>query len=136
MTTELPTPPEGAIVETNATELKTTELLETTPLLDDQLKQETQDLIKAIQTKAFSEAQKAGEFARDNYLEAVRKAREEVENLNLFEPDRIDEAIKGIQSEVEKDWGAIAKEVTTLGDRLNEAAKAAWDVLTSPRPEK
>ena len=131
MTTEPLTPPEGAIVETNATEL-----IETTPILDDQLKQETQDLIKAIQTKAFSEAQKAGEFARDNYLEAVRKAREEVENLNLFAPERIDEAIKGIQGEVEKDWGAIAKEVTTLGDRLNEAAKAAWEVLTSPRSEK
>lgn len=133
MTPDPLTPKDGALT---AIETETPPLLETTPLLDNQLKQETQDLIAAIQTKAASEAQKAGEFARESYLETVRKAREEIENLNLFEPERIDEAIKRIQEEVEKDWTSIAKEIGGLGDRLNEAAKAAWAVLTAPRSDQ
>ena len=133
MTTEPVTPEDGTLAELSP---ETTPLVETTPLLDNQLKQETKDLIAAIQTKAASEAQKAGEFARESYLETVRKAREEIENLNLFEPDRIDEAIKRVQNEVEKDWTTIAKEIGGLGDRLNEAAKAAWEVLTAPRLDK
>jgi acetyl-CoA acetyltransferase len=133
MTTDPLTPEDGALVEV---EPETTPLVETTPLLDHQIKQETKDLIAAIQTKAASEAQKAGEFARESYLETVRKAREEIENLNLFEPERIDEAIKRVQTEVEKDWASIAKEIGGLSDRLNEATKAAWEVLTAPRSDK
>lgn len=100
-----------------------------------EIKQETLALIEAIRTKAQSETQKAGDFARDSYLDAVRKAKEEVDKLNLFEPKRIDDALKQVQGEVEKDWDALAKQVTTLGDRLNEAAKAAWEKLTAPRSE-
>ncbi|HAC65703.1 MAG TPA: hypothetical protein DCF68_19765 [Cyanothece sp. UBA12306] len=94
---------------------------------------ETGALIEAIRTKAFSEAQKAGEFARDNYLEAVSKARQDIENRKLFDPEQIEDAMKQIQKEVEKDWDSIVKEVTDFGDRLNEAAKAAWDILTAPK---
>ncbi|ACK64703.1 conserved hypothetical protein [Rippkaea orientalis PCC 8801] len=97
------------------------------------IQEETTALIEAIRTKAFSEAQKAGEFARDNYLEAVRKARQDIESRQLFDPERIEEAIKQIQKEVEKDWDSVVKEVTGFGDRLNEAAKAAWDILTAPK---
>ena len=100
-----------------------------------EIKQETLALIEAIRTKAQSEAQKAGDFARESYLDAIRKAKEEVDNLNLFDPKRIDDALKQVQGEVEKDWDNLAKQVTTLGDRLNEAAKAAWEKLTKPRSE-
>jgi hypothetical protein len=100
------------------------------------LRQETLDLIEAIRTKAQSEAQKAGDFARESYLDAVRRAREEVERLDLFEPNRIEEAIKQVQGEVEKDWESLVKQVTTVGDRLNEAAKAAWEKLTASEPDK
>lgn len=100
------------------------------------IKEETLALIEALRTKAQSEAQKAGDFARDNYLEAVRRARTEVEKLNLFEPNRIEDAIKQLQGEVEKDWDTLVKQVADVGDRLNEAAKAAWEKLTAPTAEK
>ena len=100
-----------------------------------EIQQETLALIEAIRTKAQSEVQKAGDFARQRYLDAVRQAREEVDKLNLFEPQRIDDALKQVQGETEKDWDDLAKQVTILGDRLNEAAKAAWDKLTAPRSE-
>lgn len=128
MSTEPQTPQEGAIVEVETS----SELTSPPQPPANPVQQETQDLIRAIQTKAFSEAQKAGEFARESYLEAVRRARQEVENLDLFEPERIEEAIERIQGEVEKDWGRIASEVNRLGDRLNEAARAAWEALTKP----
>lgn len=105
------------------------------PETPSEIRQETLALIEAIRTKAQSEAQKAGDFARESYLDAVRKAKEEVDNLNLFDPKRIDDALKQVQGEVEKDWDNLSKQVTTLGDRLNEAAKAAWEKLTAPRSE-
>ncbi|BBA80166.1 hypothetical protein RGRSB_1778 [cyanobacterium endosymbiont of Rhopalodia gibberula] len=99
------------------------------------IKDETEALIKAIKTKAFSEVQKAGEFAIDNYLEAVRKARQDIERRQLFEPEQIEDAIRQIKKEIEKDWDSILKEVTSFGDRLNEAAKAAWDILTASKAQ-
>ena len=97
------------------------------------IKDETEALITAIKTKAFSEVQKAGEFAIDNYLEAVRKARLDIESRQLFEPEQIEDAIRQIQKEIEKDWDSIVREITSFGDRLNEAARAAWDILTASK---
>lgn len=97
------------------------------------LKAETKALLEAIQTKAFNEAQKAGEFAKKNYLEAVSNAREQVENLNLFDPERIESAIQQLQADVEKDWDNVVKQANDFGDRLSEAAKTAWEILTQPK---
>ncbi|MGK7954589.1 MAG: hypothetical protein AB4063_04910, partial [Crocosphaera sp.] len=67
----------------------------------------------------------------------------DIEERKLFDPQRIDEAVKYIQKEVEKDWegvvkewNTVVKEVSSFGDRLNEAAKAAWEILTAPSKDK
>ncbi|YAI82206.1 MAG: hypothetical protein ACQJCO_00950 [cyanobacterium endosymbiont of Rhopalodia sterrenbergii] len=99
------------------------------------IQDETEALIRAIKTKAFSEVKKAGDFALDNYVEAVRKARQDIERKKLFEPEQIEDAIRQIQKEIEKDWDSIVREVTSFGDRLNEATKAAWDILTASKPQ-
>ena len=39
-----------------------------------------------------------------------------------------------VQREGEKNFNSVAKEGSEIGDRLTEAAKAAWEVLTAPRP--
>lgn len=108
-----------------------------TPLEKDSVTDETQALIQAIQTKAFSEAQKAGDFARGSYLEFIRGAREQVESLKVFDPDNIESAMKQLQGDVEKDWTNVTRQFNDFGsqfndfgDRLSSAAKAAWEVLT------
>ena len=139
MTTEPNTTPEKYDVEV-ISQNKNLPLDDETALTNASQKQtmgqETQNLIEAIRTKAQSEAQKAGDFARDSYLDAVRKAREEIENLNIFDPERIENAIKQVQGEVEKDWDRLFKQANDLGERLNEAAQAAWEKLTAPRPQE
>jgi small-conductance mechanosensitive channel len=100
-----------------------------------QVKQETMALIEAIKTKAQSETQKAGEFTREKYLEAIRSARTEIDKLN-FEPERVEQSMQLLQKEMEKNWDALVKQVSQLGDRLSDAAQAAWDALTAPRSER
>ncbi|GBF82200.1 hypothetical protein [Aphanothece sacrum] len=117
--------------ETKTVNLEVVSTLTKEPAQD--LAKETLALIDTIRTKAISEAKEAGDFARDNYLTAVRRIREDIETRKLFNPERIDEAVKQLQKEVEKDWEGIVKEMTTFGDRLNEAAKTAWEILTAPR---
>ena len=106
-----------------------------TPLEKNSVIDENQALIEAIQTKAFSEAQKADDFARDTYLEFIRNAREQVESLNLFDPDKIDAAMKQLKEDVEKDWTNVTRQFNDFGDRLSAAAKAAWEVLTKSKEE-
>lgn len=101
----------------------------------DVVKQETKALIEAIKRRAQSEAKGAGELTRDTYLTAVRQARETIEQNKIFDPDRIEYTVKLMQMDAEKNWDALLKEVSVLGDRLSDAAKAAWDVLTAPRPD-
>ena len=105
------------------------------PLDKDSVIDENQALIEAIQTKAFSEAQKADDFARDTYLEFIRNAREQVESLNLFDPDKIDAAMKQLKEDVEKDWTNVTRQFNDFGDRLSAAAEAAWQVLTKSKEE-
>lgn len=101
----------------------------------DTLKNETKALIDAIKKRAQSEAQSAGTLTRDTYLNAVRQVRESIEGNQLIERDRIEHAFDMVQQEAQKNWDSVLKEVQELGDRLQAAAKAAWDVLTAPRPE-
>lgn len=126
--------------QTNPSENRSIEISERTNSLVEQnlpnesnvVRQETKELIEAITRKAQSETQKAGEFAQENYLEAVRNLRSEVEKLN-FDPERIEESIKLIQMDAEKNWEAVAQEFESFGNRLNEAAQAAWSILTAPQ---
>ena len=107
----------------------------------DDLKRETKALIDALKKRAQAEAaaatetaQSVGIMTRDAYLDAVRKAKESLEqNQLLLERDRIEYSMKLIQMEAEKNWESILNEVKEWGDRLSEAAKAAWEKLTAPR---
>ena len=100
----------------------------------DDLKSETKALIDALKKRAQIEAQSAGTLTREAYLNAVRKARETLEQNQLIERDRIEYSFELIQKEAEKNWQSVVKEVSELGDRLADAAKAAWETLTAPRP--
>jgi hypothetical protein len=98
-----------------------------------EVRNETEALLDAIKKRAQSEAQSAGDFTREAYLKAVRQAREAVEQNQLFEPERIEKSVAQLQQEAEKNWQVVVDEVTGLGDRLSEAAKAAWEKLMPPK---
>jgi hypothetical protein len=97
------------------------------------IKQETKALIEAIKKRAQSEIQAAQELTREAYLAAVRRAREATEETKLIDPDRLEQSVQLIQQEAQKNWQSIADEIQHLGDRLTEAAKVAWNVLTQPK---
>jgi hypothetical protein len=134
MNSEPYVPKESALVEVSP---ETNELVEKEMSGEtDDLKRETKALIDAIKKRAQSEAQAAGNLTRDTYLNAVRRARASVEQNKLVDPERIAYSMKLIQMEAEKNWESVVKEVATLGDRLADAAKAAWEALTAPRPRE
>ena len=95
-----------------------------------EIKNETMALIEAIRTKAQSETQKAGEFTKEKYLEAIHTLRDDIEKLE-FKPERIEESFRLLQEDAEKNWDSLAKQVSDLEARLNEAAQAAWEKLTA-----
>lgn len=107
----------------------------------EELKREMMALIDALKKRAQAEIQSANNLTHEAYLNAVNKAREAItqtrvkieENQPLLEKDRIEYSIKLIQMEAKNNWESVLKEVSTLGDRLADAAKAAWEVLTAPR---
>ena len=101
----------------------------------DDVKNETKALIDAIKKRAQVEAQSAGTLTRETYLNAVRQARQAVEDNPIIERDRIEHAFDMIQQEAQKNWDSVTKEFQDLGDRLQAAAQAAWDVLTAERPK-
>lgn len=126
-------PKERAIVEYNA---ETDALLESEMAgQTDEVKNETRALIEAIRRRAQAEAEGASNLTRDAYLTAIRSAKDAIEQNPLFERDRVEYSFKLLQMDAEKNWESIVKEVSTFGDRLADAAKAAWDTLTAPRPD-
>lgn len=120
-------PDTSAIVEVSP---ETNALVETEMADEsDQVRRETKALIEAIRRRAQSETQAAGDFTRDAYLNAVRQAREAIEQNQLIDPDRIEKSFELVQQEAERSWHSIVQEVTEIGDRLSEAAQAAWNTL-------
>ncbi|PMB17486.1 hypothetical protein [Fischerella thermalis] len=97
------------------------------------IKQETKALIEAIKKRAQSEIHTAQDLTREAYLASVRRAREVIEETKLIDPDRLEQSVQLIQQEAQKNWQSITDEIQRLGDRLTEAAKAAWNVLTQPK---
>jgi hypothetical protein len=115
---------------------QTTEMVESQMAGESQdVKDETAALIEALKRRAQSEAQSAGTLTRETYLSAVRQARETIEQNQLIERARIENAFEMVQNEATKNFESIVAEVQELGDRLQAAAQAAWDVLTAPRPK-
>ncbi|MEG4864898.1 MULTISPECIES: hypothetical protein [unclassified Microcoleus] len=88
-------------------------------------------VLDAIKTRAQAQVQDAGEVSREAYLKAVRQAREAVEQNKLVERDRIEQAVDDIQKQTEKNWHVVVGEIESLGTRLKETAKSAWNSLTA-----
>jgi hypothetical protein len=87
-------------------------------------------VVDAIKTRAQSQVQDAGEVSRDAYLKAVRQARQAVEQNKLIERDRIEQAVDQIQKETEKNWHVVVGEIESIGSRLTDASKSAFQALT------
>ncbi|WP_414544879.1 hypothetical protein [Nostoc sp. CCY0012] len=100
----------------------------------DELKRETKALIEALKRRAQSEAESAGTLTRETYLNAVRQAREAIEREKLIERDRLENTWASMQEETEKNWHLLIKEITDFSDRIQDAAKAAWEAFNAPRP--
>ncbi|MGK7934342.1 MAG: hypothetical protein AB4206_00805 [Xenococcaceae cyanobacterium] len=95
----------------------------------DQIKAETKALVEAIRKRAQSEIENAQTLTQDAYLNAVRSAREAIDSNSLLDPKRIEHSVEMIQRDAQENWQKTVDEITTLGDRLQEAAQAAWDIL-------
>ena len=96
---------------------------------DEQIKDETKALVEAIRKRAQVEIENAQTITQDAYLTAVRNAREALEQNELLNPKRIEHSAQMIQRDVEQNWQKTVDEIAALGDRLQEAAQAAWDIL-------
>ncbi|MDD1414200.1 hypothetical protein MEN41_05900 [Dolichospermum sp. ST_con] len=110
--------------------LQTREIGET-----DAVKQETTALLEAIKKRAQSEAETAGTITRETYLNAVRQVREAIERDKLIERDSLEYSWAKIQEELEHNWYLLSKDITDLGDRIQNAAKAAWEAFNAPRDQ-
>jgi hypothetical protein len=134
MTSETGLPNEPTIVSISPA----TEALVETELQDepDEVRRETKALFEAIRTRAQVELQSAGDLTREAYLNAVRQAREAIEQDKLIDRERIDQAIELIQQEAEKNWNLVLAEIEALGTRLAEAAKIAWSKLTDSQSDQ
>jgi F0F1-type ATP synthase membrane subunit b/b' len=95
----------------------------------DVLKAETKALVEAIRRRAQSEIENAQTLTQDAYLNAVRTAREAVENNSLLDPKRIEYSVEMIQRDARENWQKTLDEIAALGDRLQEAARVAWDIV-------
>ena len=98
----------------------------------DAVKQETTALLEAIKKRAQAEAETAGTITRETYLNAVRQVREAIERNKLIERDSLEYSWTVIQEELERNWYLLSKDVIDLGDRIQNAAKAAWEAFNAP----
>ncbi|MBD2249865.1 hypothetical protein [Nostoc parmelioides] len=100
----------------------------------DEVKRETKALIEALRRRAQAEAESAGTFTRETYLNAVRKIRENLDRERIMDrSDRLEYFWAVLKDETEKNWHLMMKDFVDFSVRLQNAAKAAWEAFNAPR---
>lgn len=101
------------------------------------VKQETMQLVEALTTRAQSELQGAQQVTLDMYLGAVRNATEMLKENRVFDPQKIERSLGAIQADAQKNMNSVLDDIKKfgeqLGDRVDAAAKAAWETFNRPQ---
>ena len=101
------------------------------------VKQETMQLVEALTTRAQSELQGAQQVSLDMYLGAVRNATEMLQENRVFDPQKIERSLSMIQADAQKNMESVLDDIKKfgerLGDRVDAAAKAAWETFNRPQ---
>ncbi|WP_071518368.1 hypothetical protein [Geitlerinema sp. PCC 9228] len=134
MTQNAPTPPENKPENKPAVSQQAKDLVEQKmPNENDEVKAKMEELVDAMRKRAQSEIQNAGEQGYEAYMNAVRRAREELNQIGTFANEQrhsVEEAVSMLEDEAKQNWDSILKEMEEFGDRLSKAAEAAWNILT------
>lgn len=102
------------------------------PNENDEVRAKMEELVEAMNKRAQSEIQNAGEQGHEAYINAVRRAREELNQIGTFadkQRNSVEEAVGMLEEEAKNNWDSILKEMEEFGDRLSQAAEAAWNIL-------
>ena len=119
---------ESAIVEQS-----TTEIVPETKSKPEEMKQQTEELMSAINRMVQAELQAAEDFTEEAYINAVRNAKETIEQFRLIDKDQLENSISQFETDAKQNLEGMVKEIADFGDRISKAAQAAWDVLTAPK---
>ena len=65
----------------------------------------------------------------------MRQVWEAIERNKFIERDSLEYSWAKIQEELEHNWYLLSKDVTDLGERCQNAAKAAWEAFNAPRDQ-
>lgn len=126
--TEPQVPKESAIVEQ-----PTTKMVSETRSKPEEMKHETEELMSAINKMVQSELQAAEDFTEEAYINAVRNARQTIEQFRLIDKDQLENSMNQFENNAQQNLEGMVKEIAAFGDRISNAAQAAWEVLTAPR---
>jgi hypothetical protein len=121
-------PKESAIVEQS-----NPEIVPETPSKPEEMKQETEELVAAINRMVQAELQAAEDFTEEAYINAVRNAKQTIEQFRLIDKDQLENSMNQFETDAKQNLEGMVKEIADFGDRISKAAQAAWEVLTAPR---
>lgn len=106
------------------------------PGASDEVKQKMVELIEAIKRRAQVEVESAGNNTREAYLIAGKQAEEAIaktkETSDKYRGE-LEKSLKIIEKQAHTNWDKLVGEMTDFGDRLRQAADAAWSVLMAPK---
>jgi len=103
------------------------------PNESDEVQKATVELIDALKRRAMSSAKAAGDWTQESYLQAVEQAKQSIaqtQELGETYRSKLNDSVELIQEEAQSNWETLQQEIDEFGDRISEAADAAWSILT------
>lgn len=97
----------------------------------DEIMRETEALVQAFQRRIHAEVEAAGNITREAYLNAVRQARQAIEQEPFFTPDHMEKSMRSMQKQAERNFLVIGGELESIGVRLADAARTVWKELSN-----
>ncbi len=105
------------------------------PEESDEIKQHLMALIDAIKQRAETQINSAEDITRDAYVSALRQAQDTLQKTGeLFEEQRstLERSLAGIEDVATQRWETLLSDIQAMGNRLDRAVNAAWQILTEP----
>lgn len=105
----------------------------------DEVQYHAMALIEAIKKRAETQMQATGDMTRENYISAMRQAQSTLETTGSFFTEQrhtLATTLSQIEDQANKNWETLISDVQKVGNRIDRAINAAWQVLTESDASK
>jgi len=105
------------------------------PHESDEVKEKFGELIDAIKHQTTREIESVETLSRETYVRAIENAQKTLDRAQAFlqaQEAALESNVNQVKDEANHTWESLLADIQSMGDRVDRAVNAAWQILIEP----